>query len=181
MHLKNKKGMTLLEIMIVLVIVGLMAAIAVPSFLKIRPNMRLRSAAMDLHANMQKMRIQAIRTNNTTAVIFDIANNSYSTCHDYNTVTTTCVGVSQNFDFDDLGSGVTFGKGHSTTAVDGGSFPATFANFPSLANTATFDRTGLGNNGEVYLENEFQESTFSVTQTVNGLLKTFQWTKGSWN
>ncbi|MGB0370687.1 MAG: type IV pilin protein [Opitutales bacterium] len=46
--MKNKKGFTLVEIMIVVVIIGLLAAMAIPAFNKVRENSRLSAMENNL-------------------------------------------------------------------------------------------------------------------------------------
>lgn len=180
MAMKNQKGFTLIEIIIVLAVVMALIGISSPYLTKLRPNMRLRSAAIDLHSNMQKMRIEAIKTNKTTAVIFDPANNKYTLCYDYDTATSTCTATQVDVNFNDFESGVGFGKGSAANAVGGGAIPASFVNYAAPVATSIFNNNGLGNSGAVYLDNENNDNTFAITQLASGLVKLYQWRGGTW-
>lgn len=61
-------GFTLLELMVVVAIFGIAAAIAVPSFLRYQENARLRSAARDVSDAFHFARSQAISTGNNHMV-----------------------------------------------------------------------------------------------------------------
>lgn len=68
--MKDDNGFTLLELLIVVALLGIVSAIAVPNFLTILPNIRLKSAAQELYANFQKAKLTAVKRNKNTAVTF---------------------------------------------------------------------------------------------------------------
>ncbi|SDP19183.1 GspH/FimT family pseudopilin [Desulforhopalus singaporensis] len=59
-------GFTLIEIMVAMAIIALFAIFAAPAMVKLGPNMKLRQAAMDLHSNLQKMKLEAVKRNRKT-------------------------------------------------------------------------------------------------------------------
>ena len=59
----------MLELLVVVVIVGLLAAVSVPWFAKIRRRTELRSAAMEIGTTLLAARMKAIKRNVTTSVI----------------------------------------------------------------------------------------------------------------
>jgi prepilin-type N-terminal cleavage/methylation domain-containing protein len=69
--MKKPKGFTLLELLVVLAICGILSVIAVPHGLKWLDNTRLRTAAMDLFADLQHARITAARTNRNVILVFN--------------------------------------------------------------------------------------------------------------
>lgn len=66
----SQKGFTLAEVMIVVAIIGILSAIALPAVINWLPNMRLQSAARDFHSDLQLAKLQAIKTNRN--VLFEI-------------------------------------------------------------------------------------------------------------
>jgi type IV fimbrial biogenesis protein FimT len=67
----RESGFTVIELMVVIAIIGIMTAIAIPAFSTWLPNYRLKSAARDLYSNFQKGKIAAIKNNTNCTVIFE--------------------------------------------------------------------------------------------------------------
>jgi len=66
----GQKGFTLVEVIIVMVIIGVLAAVAVPNFLSWLPNMRLRSTARDIYGIMSRAKVEAIKRHENVTVRF---------------------------------------------------------------------------------------------------------------
>lgn len=73
----NRKGITLIELVIVMVIIAIGAVLLIPNIGAWLPNYRLRSAARDICSTMRTAQIKAVSTNNVYGVEFDIAKGSY--------------------------------------------------------------------------------------------------------
>ena len=70
MKLTNKKGVTLLELIVVFIIIGIAAALMVPNIGAWLPNYRLRSAARDITSTMRTAQLKAVSTNMEYRVFF---------------------------------------------------------------------------------------------------------------
>ena len=73
----NKKGVTLMELIIVMAIIALGAVLMVPNIGAWLPNYRLRSAARDIVSTMRLAQMKAVSTNVPYTVSFDEGNNAY--------------------------------------------------------------------------------------------------------
>lgn len=175
---KHPSGFTLAEVMIVLAIIAIMAAIAVPNIMDWLPNMRLKAEARELFSAMQKARSEAVKRNRDTAIIFDPANNSYSFCDNWNG--TTCVGNSIATDMNLVGSGVGYGRGDSNNQVTGASWPLTPAddNVNYQNNRVVFNSKGLGSAGYVYLDHQDNNTTYAVGTQSSGVIMLKRWFAG---
>jgi type II secretion system protein H len=75
---RPKDGFTLLELMVVVALIGIMAAIAAPSLSKIIPRVKLRSAGQQLTNDLQYARMKGIAGNFKSQIVFDTATNRYT-------------------------------------------------------------------------------------------------------
>jgi type IV fimbrial biogenesis protein FimT len=76
-----QKGFTVLELMTVIGIMAIMAAIGVPNYLSYIPKARLNGAARMVMEDLMKARMQAIKSNASTKIFF-INNHEYKICND---------------------------------------------------------------------------------------------------
>ncbi len=80
--MRKESGFTLMELMVTIAIILIMASIAVPSFLSWLPKQRLRTAVTDLVADIQLIKLQAIKENRNWTIVFDTATDRYYVCSD---------------------------------------------------------------------------------------------------
>lgn len=73
----KQNGFTLLELMVVMILIAVAGAIAIPGFTVWLPNYRLRIATNDLYTNLQLAKAGAVRDRAEWAVRFDTGNNTY--------------------------------------------------------------------------------------------------------
>lgn len=64
-------GITLLELMVAIAIIGILTSIAVGGLNSMVPKMRLNSAVRDLRGDMQKCKMTAIRNSTTCLMVFE--------------------------------------------------------------------------------------------------------------
>lgn len=69
---------TLVEILIVLVVIGILAVAAIPSFSNAVEEQRAKAAAERIRADLQLARQYAVATNKATSVLFDVAARRYT-------------------------------------------------------------------------------------------------------
>ncbi|MBC8431284.1 MAG: GspH/FimT family pseudopilin [Desulfobacterales bacterium] len=77
---KRESGFTLIEMMIVIAVLAIMAAIAIPNFMALLPGMRLNGAARQVMGDLMAARMKAVKLNQRTKVSFNA--NSYEIWND---------------------------------------------------------------------------------------------------
>jgi prepilin-type N-terminal cleavage/methylation domain-containing protein len=75
--LKEQAGVTMMELIIVAVIIGLMSALAVPSFLNYTTKLEAKSTARDIISALRMARSKAISERVQYGVFFDSPNHQY--------------------------------------------------------------------------------------------------------
>ncbi len=79
----NKKGVTLIELIVVFVIIGIMAVLSVPNMSGWLPRYRLRSATRDIVSTMRIAQMKAVSNRIRYQVKFTVGNpNRYELQHD---------------------------------------------------------------------------------------------------
>jgi prepilin-type N-terminal cleavage/methylation domain-containing protein len=73
----NKKGITLMELIIVMAIIAMGAVLMVPNIAAWLPNYRLRSATRDIVSSMRVAQMKAVSNNVMYRVSFNSGNNNY--------------------------------------------------------------------------------------------------------
>jgi type IV fimbrial biogenesis protein FimT len=64
-------GFTLMEMIVVVAVFSILAAIAIPSFMSLLPGMRLNGAARQVLGDLMTARMKAVKLNQRTKVFFD--------------------------------------------------------------------------------------------------------------
>jgi len=73
----NKKGVTLVELVVVMVIIAIGAVLLIPNIAAWLPNYRLRSATRDVVSSMRTAQMKAVSANTRYQVDFNVAGNNY--------------------------------------------------------------------------------------------------------
>jgi len=66
----RQAGFTMVELMIVIVVIAILSAIAVPNIISWLPNYRLKAAARDMISNFQKAKMEAVKRNRDVIIQF---------------------------------------------------------------------------------------------------------------
>jgi type IV fimbrial biogenesis protein FimT len=76
-YTKDSSGFSFMELMVVIAMIGILSAVALPGLLRALPEQRLKNAARNLYADMQRARLLAVRENRPISVRFNNGDNFY--------------------------------------------------------------------------------------------------------
>lgn len=82
--MKKTEGLTVLELLVVLGIIGLLAAIAVPNMSEFVRKNRIQNQTRRIYSDLVNMRTMAMNTNRTHFMQFGLPNNEYRVLEDTN-------------------------------------------------------------------------------------------------
>lgn len=153
----NSQGFTMIEIIIILMIIGILSAIAVPSFLAMYNKGKLNNALTQVQGALQEGQREAIRKSQSCTVTLDTTNNK---------VTSSCLATGER-------SLVNYGVAMATNILPppGASLPA--IPFSFKGNT-TIALSGGANSGTVvlYLSNgSGQKKCLAISNGI-GIMRT---------
>lgn len=74
--MRNESGFTMIELIVVVAILAIVTAIAIPNWISWLPGHRLRSAVDDLNMGYQLARLQAVRENASASITFHAGTDS---------------------------------------------------------------------------------------------------------
>jgi len=78
----NQKGLTVLELAIVAVVVGIISMLAIPQFGKVMERLKLKTAGRDVVSALRLARSSAVSQKDQFGVYFDYNSNQYVLFHD---------------------------------------------------------------------------------------------------
>jgi len=173
-----------MEMMVVLIIGGVLSAIAIPAFMAWAPKYRANGAARKVFSEMMAARAKAISEGNDYIMSFDTNNNSFTIHDDDDNDGTQDAGESvRTVDLPANYPGIAYGyidaNSPSGDAISGA---VTFTGTPPRV---TFRRSGLANkNGAVYLkpanETSRRDRQRCVTVLLTGRVRLYKHTGSSW-
>lgn len=174
---KKSAGFTLTEVLIVIAIIGIAAAFAVPTFKNIIPNWRAKAAASDLFGNLQLAKMTAVRKGTSCVITFSGNPDGGVPCKYHISLTNTTVSL------DDYGSNVVF-RG----PADSGIFPRFEGDTGAPTWTLTFNSRGIvsGNAVNVYFSSMYFADTdpkrtyYRAGATTAGVIQTQKYEGLTW-
>lgn len=183
MNLISTRGLTLTELMIVLAIIIITAAIAIPTYIAELPRQRLKAVAQGMLADLRLARARAVANNQPYLLCFDSTTTYKLASGSLSTTNCTPLAPEKTVDFKKNYKGVQFGVGNTTLACPdmASMIPINFVNDIARFNNRGSSVDGSGAlllNGGVYLTNtqDPNRGTYCVhVEGTTGRAKLYRW------
>lgn len=183
-YVTGKTGFSFVELMVVLALISVLSAIALPSLLGGLSEKRLKSAARNLYADLQKARLLAVKGNKNVTVSFNSSSGEYFYPNGNQTITVKLT---------DYGR-IQYGKG--SAAMLWSPFNAVAIGTDFVPDKLVFNPTGTAlydphdgvsslvsipdEGAIVYLQNENNDVCYAVNVTSFGAVKIRRFSGSSW-
>ena len=179
--MNREHGFSLIELLVVMLIITISLGVAIPSYFTWVPGYRLKSAAADLHSNMQKAKMGALKANSTWCVYFDTGAETYYVLRgEVNTCDPANNPIEAQVLLTTYGSQVQFGEGSAANGPNAVAIPGDGVS--QTNNIVRFRPNGTAaESGYIYLTNEKQGAAYAMGTEVSGVIKTRKWNNGSWD
>jgi len=178
----KSKGFTLVELMVVIVLIGIIIAIAIPNFADMQTTARIRAGAQEVAQDFRQLRERALGQGINIIVTFNIVNN-----REYTVTYTDNAGIPHS-NTDKLG-GSTGGQLHYGVASDmstpvlsppgeGNDGIGDGVDFEAGGNTLILDSRGGATHGIVYITNGKKSTAVGINSL--GKVRVYQGKNNIW-
>ena len=142
-HFIKNQGFTLLELLIVILFVGIIMAIGIPNFSKLKEKYEINGQAQKVYFDIMLARSTSVNNNNNVSVTFDVSKNLYKIHDDTNSDSVEDQG--ESIKSVNLENNVEFGYVPGLRDIDGNMVTSPI--FMESGNTVTFNSRGQASKG----------------------------------
>ena len=178
-YTKDSSGFSFMELMVVIAMIGILSAVALPGILRALPEQRVKNAARNLYADMQRARMLAVKNNRTVSVRFNSSDYYIDADNDGNFNPDTADEFRRNLSED---GDVSFGSGNADK--DWEDPPNSLPTSPtdtvfSSTGEAAFD-SGL-TRSVILLQNQNKDVCYAVITTTFGAVQIRRFNGSGWD